>query len=82
MFVQIANCLLLVPYTPVFHKAVFSDLCFFGFFSVNDPPLHIQDKKVRNPLFADDSTLNTSGKTVKDIEVTLQKNLPKCLAGV
>ena len=40
----------------------------------NDLPLHIQDKKVRNSLFADDSSLDTSGKTVKEIEVTLQKS--------
>ena len=42
---------------------------------INDLPLHIQDKKVRNSLFADDSSLGTSGKTVKEIEVTLQKSL-------
>ena len=42
---------------------------------INDLPLHIQDKKVRNLLFADDSSLDTSGKTVKEIEVTLQKSL-------
>ena len=42
---------------------------------INDLPLHIQDKKVRNSLFADDSSLDTSGKTVKEIEVTLQKSL-------
>ena len=28
MFVQTAKCLPLVPYSQVFHKAVFSDLCF------------------------------------------------------
>ena len=37
---------------------------------INDLPLHIQDKKVRNSLFADDSSLDTSGKTLKEIEVT------------
>ena len=42
---------------------------------INDLPLHIHDKKVRNSLFADDSSLDTSGKTVKEIEVTLQKSL-------
>ena len=42
---------------------------------INDLPLHIQDKKVRNSLFADDSSLDTSEKTVKEIEVTLQKSL-------
>ena len=42
---------------------------------INDLPLHIQDKKVRNSLFADDSSLDTSGKTVNEIEVTLQKSL-------
>ena len=41
---------------------------------INDLPLHIQDKKVRNSLFADDSPLGTSGKIVKEIEVTLQKS--------
>ena len=47
----------------------------FCIFIINDLPLHIQDKKVRNSLFADDSSLDTSGKTVKEIEVTLQKSL-------
>ena len=42
---------------------------------INDLPLHIQDEKVRNSLFADDSSLDTSGKTVNEIEVTLQKSL-------
>ena len=42
---------------------------------INDLPLYIQDKKVRNSLFADDSSLDTSGKTAKEIEVTLQKSL-------
>ena len=42
---------------------------------INDLPLHIQYKKVRNSLFADDLSLDTSGKTVKEIEVTLQKSL-------
>ena len=42
---------------------------------INDLPLHIPDKKVRNSLFADDSSLDTSGKTVNEIEVTLQKSL-------
>ena len=42
---------------------------------INDLPLRIQDRKVRNSLFADDSSLDTSGKTVKEIEVTLQKSL-------
>ena len=42
---------------------------------INDLPLHIQDKKVRSSLFADDSSLDTNGKTVKEIEVTLQKSL-------
>ena len=42
---------------------------------INDLPLHIQDKKVRNSLFADDSSLDTSGKTVNEIEETLQKSL-------
>ena len=42
---------------------------------INDLPLHMQDKKVRNSLFADDSSLDTSGKTVNEIEVTLQKSL-------
>ena len=42
---------------------------------INDLPLHIQDKKVRNSLFAYDSSLDISGKTVKEIEVTLQKSL-------
>ena len=42
---------------------------------INDLPLHIHDKKVRNSLFADDSSLDKSGKTVKEIEVTLQKSL-------
>ena len=45
--------------------------------SINDLPLHIQDKKVRNSLFADDSSLDTSGKTLKEIEVRLQKSITK-----
>ena len=57
----------------MFHKAVFSDHCYFA--HIYDLPLHIQDKKVRNSLFADDSSLDASGKTVKEIEVTLQKRL-------
>ena len=40
---------------------------------IKDPPLHTQGKKVRNSLFADDSSLDTSGKTLKEIEVRLQK---------
>ena len=42
---------------------------------INDLPLHIQDKKVRNSLFADDSSLDTSGKTLKEIEVRLQNSI-------
>ena len=42
---------------------------------INDLPLHTQDEKVRNSLFADDSSLDTNGKTEKEIEVTLQKSL-------
>ena len=42
---------------------------------INDLPLHIQDKKVRNSLFPDDSSLDTSGKTLKEIEVRLQKRV-------
>ena len=42
---------------------------------INDLPLHIQDKKVRNSLFADDSFLDTNGKTLKEIEVRLQKSI-------
>ena len=42
---------------------------------INDLPLHIQDKKVRNLLFADGSSLDTSGKTLKEIEVSLQKSI-------
>ena len=49
---------------------------------INDLPLHIQAKKVRNSLFADDSSLNTSGKTLKEIEVRLQKVSPRSLTGV
>ena len=37
---------------------------------INDLPLHINDKKVRNSLFADDSSLDTSGKTVKESIIT------------
>ena len=32
---------------------------------INDLPLHIQDKKYRNALFVDDSSLDTSGKTLE-----------------
>ena len=32
---------------------------------VNDLPLHIKDKKVRNSLFADDSSLDRSGENCK-----------------
>ena len=90
MFVQTANCLVLAPYSQVFHKAgcsapaffvvvvvvvvVVVFLCLFCIF-INDLPLHIHDRKVRNFLFADDSSLDTSGKTVKETEVTLQKSL-------
>ena len=42
---------------------------------INDLPLPIQDKKVRNSPFADDSSLDTSGKTLKEIEVRLQKSI-------
>ena len=42
---------------------------------INDLPLHIQDKKVRNSLFADDSSLDTSGKTLKEIEVRLHNSI-------
>ena len=42
---------------------------------INDLPLHMHDKKIRNSLFADDSCLDTSWKTVKEIEVTLQTSL-------
>ena len=42
---------------------------------INDLPLLIQDKKVRNSLFADDSSLDTSWKTLKEIEVRLQKSI-------
>ena len=42
---------------------------------INDLPLHIQDKKVRNSLFADDSSLDTRGQTLKEIEVMLQKSI-------
>ena len=42
---------------------------------INDLPLHIQDKKVRNSPFADDSSLDTSGKTLKEIEVRQQKSI-------
>ena len=47
---------------------------------INDLPLHIQDKKVRNSLFANDSSLDTSGKTVNEIEVILHKSLNKVSA--
>ena len=54
-------------------------VCFVvGFFFcifVNDLPLHIHDKNVRNFLFVDESSLDTGGKTVKEIQVTLQKSL-------
>ena len=42
---------------------------------IKDLPLHIQDKKVRNSLFADDSSLDTRGKTLKEIEIRLQKSI-------
>ena len=48
-------------------------LCIF----INDLPLHIQDKTVRNSPFADDSSLDTSGKTLKEIEERLQKSITK-----
>ena len=38
---------------------------------INDLPLHIKDKKVRNSLFADDSSLDTSGKTLKETVVRI-----------
>ena len=41
---------------------------------INDLPLHIQGKKVRSFLFADDSSLDTSGKTLKEIVVRLQRS--------
>ena len=42
---------------------------------INDLPLHIQDKKVRNSLFADDSPLDTSRKSLKEIEIRLQNSI-------
>ena len=85
----------------MFHKEIFSDLCFvvavfvaafvvvvvvlfcffFCFFVVfyifvSDLPVRIQDKKSKT-LFANDSSLGTSGKTVKKIEVMLQKSINK-----
>ena len=57
-----------VPQSSILELLLF---CIF----INNLPLHIQDKKVRNSLFADDSSLDTSGKTVKEIEATLQKSL-------
>ena len=42
---------------------------------INDLPLHIQDKEVRNSLFADDSSFDTSRKTLKEIEVRLQNSI-------
>ena len=56
------------------HKAVYSGLSYFCIF-INDVPLHRQDKKVRNSLFADELFLDTSGKTLKEIEVKLQKSI-------
>ena len=38
---------------------------------INDLPLHIQDKNITTSLFADDSSLDTSGNTVKEMEVAL-----------
>ena len=49
---------------------------------INDLPLHIEDKKVRNSLFVDSSSLDISGKTLKEIEVRLQKISPRSLTGV
>ena len=42
---------------------------------INNLPLLIQDKKFRNPLLADDSSLDTNGKTLKEFEVRLQKSI-------
>ena len=42
---------------------------------ITDLPLYIQDQKVRNSLFADDSFLNKSGKTLKETDVRLQKSI-------
>ena len=53
---------------------------------INDLLLHIQDlkkkRKVRNSLFPDNLSLDTGGKTVKEIEVTLQKSLNEVMTGV
>ena len=70
---QTANCLLWVPYNQVFQKAVYSDLCYFAYYKWSITA-HTRQKS-QNSLFADDSSLDTSGKTVKEIEVTLQKSL-------
>ena len=42
---------------------------------INDLQLHIQDKKVRNSLFADDSSLDTIEKALKEIEFRLQNSI-------
>ena len=39
---------------------------------INDLPLAISDKSVRGDLFADDSTLHTKGKSIFEIESSLQ----------
>ena len=49
-------------------------LLLFSIF-INDLPLHIRDKKVRNSLNANDSSLDTTRKTPKEMEVTLQKSI-------
>ena len=45
------------------------------------PTTALQDKKARKSLFADDSSLDTSGKTLKEIEVMQQKVSTMFLTG-
>ena len=44
---------------------------------INDLQLYIEDKKKKKTHSADDLSLDTSGKIVKEAEVMLQKNINK-----
>ena len=42
---------------------------------INDLPLHVTNISVACDMLADDTTLHTSGKDIKQVELTLQKSL-------
>jgi hypothetical protein len=42
---------------------------------INDLPLAIEDSSVNCDMFADDNTLHTNGKTIDEVQVSLQRGL-------